>query len=532
VEVRQAGRLSRTRLIGMTFRRRLLVGFVLMTLPVALVAAAAIRSNALERHALEALGVSLSRTRTYAEVETAIFDQGEVLWQALSGHEPNARQEFKTHGEIVDYWFDRWTAELRPDERGLADGVRTIQRHFQEVGDSVFTLMDHHREAEAYQLARQELKLKLQPALTEVNHEIYRRAREYSLHTAFTRVQEIVDGERRALLWILALTLVLGPVAAWMISHSLLHPLTELQAAMTATGSGEPDRPVGVDARDEIGDLARAFAGMTERLRHSRADLERLNSQLEARLADLEQAQARLVQSEKLASIGEMAAGVAHGLRNPLASLRASAQLVLRHPDSPAAAEQLRSMIEEVDRLDRRITHLLAFSSPAPVHPIRERPGQLLRSLTGSLAQLLAERQVTLEADLSESASEIVVDPVRLDQAITEVVANSLGAMPGGGRLRVVLREEPGPGGVPEVVIEIGDSGPGIPAAVMHSVFVPFFTTRPDGTGLGLTMARRFVEQNGGRLELTSRPGQGTIARFRFPSAPAVDTAPFESRSA
>jgi signal transduction histidine kinase len=516
----------------MTFRRRLLVGFALMTLPVALVAAASIRSNTLERHALEALGVSLSRTRTYAEVETAMFDQGEVLWQALSGHEPNARQEFKVHGEIVDYWFDSWTTELRPDEKGLADGVRTIQRHFQEVGDSVFNLMDAGRQAQAYELARQELKLKLQPALTEVNHEIYRRAREYSLHTAFTRVQEIVDAERRALIWILALAVVLGPIAAALIARSLVQPITELQAAMSLAGSGDLTRPIGVDSHDEIGDLARAFSAMTDRLRNSRDDLEHLNAQLEARVADLQRTQARLVQSEKLASIGEMAAGVAHGLRNPLASLRASVQLVLRHPDSPAVREQLRSMIDEVDRLDRRITHLLAFSSPAPVHPVRERAGPLVQSLLNSLSQLLAERGVVLDADLSDATAEFVVDPVRLDQALTEVVANSLGAMTAGGRLRVTVREESVPPGEPEVVIEITDTGPGIPAAVMQSVFDPFFTTRPDGTGLGLTMARRFVEQNGGRLELVSQPGQGTSARFRFPRAPAPDAEPLETRSA
>jgi signal transduction histidine kinase len=334
------------------------------------------------------------------------------------------------------------------------------------------------------------------------------------------------------MIWILALTVVLGPIAAALIARSLVQPITELQAAMSLAGSGDLARPIGVDSHDEIGDLARAFSAMTDRLRNSRDDLEHLNAQLEARVADLQRTQARLVQSEKLASIGEMAAGVAHGLRNPLASLRASAQLVLRHPDSPAVREQLRTMIDEVDRLDRRITHLLAFSSPAPVHPVRERAGPLVQSLVNSLSQLLAERGVVLDADLADATAEFVVDPVRLDQALTEVIANSIGAMTAGGRLRVDVREEPAPSGESEVVIEIADTGPGIPAAVMQSVFDPFFTTRPDGTGLGLTMARRFVEQNGGRLELVSQPGQGTSARFRFPRAPAADAEPLETRSA
>jgi len=507
-----------------TFRRRLLVGFGLMTLPVALVAAAAIRGNALEHDALEDLRAGLSRTRTYAEVETAIFDQAEVLWQSLSGHEPTARKDFKTHGEIVDYWLDRWTSELRPDEAELANGVRTIQQHFQAVGDSVFTLMDKGQQPAAYLLARNELKLKLEPALTEVNHEVYRRAREYSVNTALARVQAIVEAKRRTMIWILGLTILLGPVAAWRISRGLVEPITRLQGAMAATGDGEPQTPVGLDASDEIGDLARAFAAMTERLRHSRADLEHANRQLEVRLADLQQAQDRLVQSEKLASIGEMAAGVAHGLRNPLASLRASVQLVLRHPESPAAREMLQSMIGEVDRLDLRITHLLAFSSPSPVHPIRDRPGPLVQSRLGAMAHLLTERQITLEAELQESDAEILVDPVRLDQALTEVIANAIGAMPQGGRLRVATREGARPEGAREVIIEVSDNGPGIPASLMESIFDPFFTTKPEGTGLGLTMARRFVEQNGGHLELASVPGQGTSVRFHFPAA--VDEAP------
>ena len=98
----------------MTFQQKLLLGFGLMVLPVLLVGAEAIRSNALERRALETLGESLSRTRTYSEVETAMFDQSEVIWRSLSGMEPRARQEFQLSSEVVDYWLDRWGSELQP----------------------------------------------------------------------------------------------------------------------------------------------------------------------------------------------------------------------------------------------------------------------------------------------------------------------------------------------------------------------------------------------------------------------------------
>ena len=103
-------------------------------------------------------------------------------------------------------------------------------------------------------------------------------------------------------------------------------------------GAGQLDHPVTASSRDEVGELAHAFGEMTDKLRQSRSDLLRLNTELETKISQLERTQAQLVQSEKLASIGEMSAAVAHGLRNPLASLRAAAQLVRRHPDAPSAA--------------------------------------------------------------------------------------------------------------------------------------------------------------------------------------------------
>src|SRR3954452_8013287 len=104
-----------------------------MVLPALLVGAEAIRNNALERRALQALGASMSRTRTYAELETAMFNQSEVIWRYLSGLDPGARREFALNGEGVDYWQQKWRGELRPEEMQLADGVAGIQRQIVRV---------------------------------------------------------------------------------------------------------------------------------------------------------------------------------------------------------------------------------------------------------------------------------------------------------------------------------------------------------------------------------------------------------------
>jgi signal transduction histidine kinase len=480
-----------------TFQRKLLLGFSLMVLPALLVGAGAIRSNILERRALQALGESMARTRTYAELETAMFDQSEVVWRYLSGMDPTAKKEFRLTSQVVDFWQQRWAAELRPEEIALAAEVRDLQRQIQTAADSIFRLYDSGRRQAAFSTAQQELKGRLLPALTQLNRRIYRQARESSVRGAYTRLEEILAAQNRILLLTLVLSLAGGLLGSWLISRSLARPLNELTRAMAVVGAGQLDHPMTSSSRDEIGELARAFGRMTE---------------------NLERTQAQLVQSEKLASIGEMAAAVAHGLRNPLASLRAAAQLVRRHPEAPSSAEHLNAIVEEVDRLDRRISHLLSFSRPAPYHPLRESVPRLVEGLLPTFTEPLRQRGIELQLELSPMLPEIRVDPMQLEQALVEIVSNALDAMPQGGRLRIGASLNGAGGGPAEVSIEIADTGPGIPDQVLPSVCEPFFTTRQDGTGLGLAIAKRYVEQNGGRLEIVSRPG-GTTVRVRLPVA-------------
>jgi two-component system NtrC family sensor kinase len=116
---------------------------------------------------------------------------------------------------------------------------------------------------------------------------------------------------------------------------------------------------------------------------------------------------------------------------------------------------------------------------------------------------------------------QVRVDPMQMEQAILEIVSNALDAMPTGGRLRIgaFVADGAGPG---DVVVEVTDTGGGIPDDVLKSVCEPFFTTRQEGTGLGLAIAKRYVEQNGGRLEIASRPGEGTTVRLLLPAEDAA----------
>src|SRR3989475_802623 len=312
-------------------------------------------------------------------------------------------------------------------------------------------------------------------------------------------MQTIVETKRWVLWATVFVALVAGLLASWLISRDLARPLTELRHAMAVVGAGDLEHTIAQAivsrSSDEIGDLARAFARMTEQLRQSRA---------------------QLVQSEKLASIGQMAAAVAHGLRNPLASLRAAAQLARHRVDAPVAREQLDAIIEQVDRLDVRIAHLLQFSRPAPFHPLRESVRTLVEGALSGFSELFRERGIELVLGFADALPDVRVDPMRLEQALTEIVSNALDAMPppAGGRLEIGAH-----GGGAGVVIEITDSGCGIPAEILPNLCEPFFTTRSEGTGLGLAIAKRYVEEAGGRLEITSAVGRGTTVRIWLPVA-------------
>jgi signal transduction histidine kinase len=476
----------------MTLQRKLLLGFALMVLPALLVGVQAIRTNALERGMLETLRERLAHSRTYAEVEDAMFNQTQVVWRYLSG-DPAAKREFPLTEQVVDYWLARWVAGLPADDVKLADGVRKIEGDIRAVARRVFQLYDAGQREAAYVTARQELVERLQPALSQVNREIYRQAREFSVQRAFAQAEANVESQRRVLWAIIIFALVAGLAASWLISRSLARPMNELRRAMAVVGAGDLDHVVEPRSRDEIGDLARAFAHMTEQLRQSRAEL---------------------VQSEKLASIGQMAAAVAHGLRNPLASLRAAAQLAQRRVEAPAAREQLQAIVEQVDRLDLRIAHLLTFSRPTPFHPLRESVQALVEGALSGFAELLRQRRVELAVSLPAALPEIRVDPMRLEQALTEIVSNALDAMPDGGRLEIGAMAQGG-----GVLLEITDSGGGVPAEILPNLWEPFFTTRPEGTGLGLAIAKRYVDETGGRLEIASVVDRGTTVRIWLPVA-------------
>lgn len=504
----------------MRFQRKLLLGFALMVLPVLFISAEAIWNNREERQALRALGDNMARIRAFADLETTLFRQSRQVLGFLSGIDREAKAEFFRLEPEIGERMQLWKQGLKPDEMHLAKDIEEIHAQIFSAGKQVFLLYQAGDWKSALAVADHELKGRLVPLLSAKNKEINSVVLENSLQQAYARLDEILRMEHRVLISIIALSLIIGAVASVLISRGLARPIHQLKATMEVVGQGHLDHPIAIRSTDEIGELARVFARMTDNLKRSHEAMAGLNRDLETKIKMLEETQAQLIQSEKLASIGEMSAAVAHGLRNPLASLRAAAQVTLRQvKDVPTAQDHLKTVIAEVDRLDRRITHLLSFSRPTQFRPDLEQLPRLVDGLLRSHAALLKERAIRLETDLPNDLPEVRVDSIQVEQALGEVLSNALDAMPKGGRLTIRGSRESHDGRGDTVVIEVRDTGDGIPQQVLPSVCDPFFTTKAEGTGLGLAIAKRYVVQNGGHLDIASTPGAGTVVKISLPAA-------------
>ena len=214
-----------------------------------------------------------------------------------------------------------------------------------------------------------------------------------------------------------------------------------------------------------------------------------IGRQLELR-AELEAQQTQLVESEKLASLGRMAAGVAHEVRNPLGVIRSSAEVLGEEVESPDGLQASRFIVEEVDRLDAFVGDILDFSRP-------------VRRVGGSASvEDLVSRAVALGGSHLQGVEVSVTSTRQLPELFDRVVLGLLVNAAQAGAHRVEVRDEPG-----GLVFE--DDGPGVPDEVREQIFEPFFTTKARGTGLGLAMARRLVEAHGGSLSLEPAAASG-----------------------
>lgn len=228
----------------------------------------------------------------------------------------------------------------------------------------------------------------------------------------------------------------------------------------------------------------------------------------------------RLNRAERLATAGQLAAGAAHEIRNPLTAIRSTMQYLERGLENPEHREMIRGLLEEADRIGRTLDDLLQLTREGSFEPRSIDAGAVLER-TLALVEKQAEQQgVVIRRRLPGAPLEIHGDPDRLRQLFLNLLLNALQAMPEGGELAVrgeLMEPVYGAAGGAWVQIEISDTGGGIPPEALERIFDPFYTTKSEGTGLGLTISHRIVERHEGEIRIDTQPGRGTTLLLRFP---------------
>jgi signal transduction histidine kinase len=293
------------------------------------------------------------------------------------------------------------------------------------------------------------------------------------------------------------------------LTYTVQRPMVELQQKIAQLGSGNLSVSVSFAHRnDEIGDLGRNFNHMVEQLRENRNEIERLH-------------RTQMSRAEHMATLGEMATGLAHEIRNPLAGIAGVIEIIGRDlPATSPARSVVKDVRQEITRINRIVTDLLQTARP---HPPKVRKSDLNTTvehavMLGRQQALSKSTEITLRKD--PSLPEIEHDSDQIHQVLLNLLLNALQAIDVNGKI-VVTVELQGK----NAVIEVADNGRGIAPDHLPNIFRPFYTTKGDGTGLGLSLARRIVEDHQGRIEVTSTVGRGTTFAVVLPMQRAATAA-------
>jgi two-component system NtrC family sensor kinase len=312
----------------------------------------------------------------------------------------------------------------------------------------------------------------------------------------------------------------------------VLRPVGEIVVATQQVSAGDLDHQLAVRRTDELGHLAHSFNAMTASLRQAHADLQRLNEgleqQVEERTSALGAAQAQLVQSEKMSSLGKLAASVAHEINNPLAGILTYAKLLIRLHEQGELSEKaretsvrnLRLVQRETERCSAIVRNLLDFARQRPPSLKELDVSTVVEEALTLLSHRLMMQGVALEKNLPPMPL-VMADFGQMRQAMVNIALNACEAMADGGRLDVSATTR---GRFVEVVFR--DTGPGIAPEHLSRIVDPFFTTKEKGTGLGLSVVYGIIERHNGKLDISSEVGRGTTVVIRLPVSTGPVAAP------
>lgn len=339
-------------------------------------------------------------------------------------------------------------------------------------------------------------------------------AREVELHVEANARKERSDIEgilkmSATMLFVTLGAIVLaGTIINTQLARSIVTPINDLERVTRKISRGDFSESIEVKGQDEISELARSFNQMEDKLDQTMTALDEI-------IKKLREKQSQLVEAEKLASIGKLAAGIAHEINNPLTSVLTFSNLMLEQcpPEDPRHSK-LKLMVKETDRARTIIRQLLNFGRESVIKPEKIDINRPVTEIAESLVAQEAFRGIELSLKLAEGLPEVYADPAQLGQVVLNLLLNAVHAITPPGRIEVstALTDS-------TIEIRFSDTGKGIPQENLHRIFDPFFTTKSSskGTGLGLAVSYGIIKKHGGDIMVESVVGKGTTFTVRLP---------------
>ena len=296
---------------------------------------------------------------------------------------------------------------------------------------------------------------------------------------------------------------LLGLVGAVVLAKRITGPLQKLVEGTVRISKGDFTQTISVGSRDEIGELARSFNDMTKDLLETRRQMEDANR--------------RLIQAEKLASIGRISASIAHEIRNPLTSVKLNIQKLMQIESLDEEEKEHLSISQEgIAQIEKFIKELLNFTRVSDLNPERFPVVQIVEESLKMMRNSFLEKKIVLEKRFAVDLPAVVVDGDKMRQVFLNILRNAVEAVEEGGRIGLSLSRIK-ENGAPRIRVRISDDGCGIPEKDWENIFEPFYTTKSSGFGLGLSNARKIVEQHRGSIKVTKSKGKGTTFEVRIP---------------
>ncbi|BCB97282.1 hypothetical protein JZK55_22040 [Dissulfurispira thermophila] len=301
-------------------------------------------------------------------------------------------------------------------------------------------------------------------------------------------------------------------------------PLSFLVDGMNKLSQGDMDYRINLKTKDEIGMLANSFNLMVEELRQYRDKMENwtksLEEEVQKKTAEIVKAQEQLINAEKLASLGRMAAGVAHELNSPLTGIVTFAHLMMKRipPENTQDAEDLKVIIDQAERCSKIVRGLLGFSRKTASEKADIDINTLIENILSMVRNQAKFYNIVFDVQLDKTIPAVSVDPNQIQQVFLNLLINAADAMEEKGKITIASRMITD-GDSRFVEIEFTDTGPGIPEDIKGRIFEPFFTTKPagKGTGLGLAVSYGIIKKHDGQIFVKSEQGRGASFFIRLP---------------